>query len=372
MIRSFVEEFAFDPAVVQLNHASFGAPTRAALTWHDAVRRAGEADTAASLGVALQDDLRRVGAVVAGLIGANPADVAIVTASTEASGALSTSLPLAAGDVVALTDGEYESVIRAWQVRAEAVGATVLRLPLPVPATSAAVTDLFTALPPRTRYVVLSSITSSTALRMPVAAVARLAADAGARLVVDAAHSVGHEPLDVSTLGAAAVYGSLHKWLPVPRPLGFLWVDPALVDVVRPAAVALHLDEPLLQRFGWRGTWDPAPVRGLERALDEWRTWDDGGRLDAAAALADRADQLLSDLGWVPTGEPSMRPARLRGFVVPTPLPVLREALAAAGMRLWTGTLPDGRTAARLATHVYTDEADLHRLAATARTLPPA
>ena len=28
------------------------------------------------------------------------------------------------GPLVALTDGEYESVIRAWQVRAEAVGAT--------------------------------------------------------------------------------------------------------------------------------------------------------------------------------------------------------------------------------------------------------
>ena len=156
----------------------------------------------------------------------------------------------------------------------------------------------------------------------------------------------------------------------MPRPLGFLWVDRSLVDVVRPAAVALHVDEPLLERFGWRGTWDPAPVRGLERALDEWRTWSDEGRLAAAAALADRADQVLTDLGWVPTGEPSIRPARLRGFVVPANLQLLRAALDAAGVRLWTGTVPDGRTAARLATHVYTDETDLHRLADTVRTLP--
>ena len=82
---------------------------------------------------------------------------------------------------------------------------------------------------------------------MPVAAVARLAARAGALLVVDAAHSVGHEPLDVRTL-CAAVYGSLHTWLPVPRPLGFLWVDRSLTDVVRPAAVALHRDEPASPR----------------------------------------------------------------------------------------------------------------------------
>lgn len=370
MIDRLARQFAFDPTVVELNHASFGVPTVAALTWHDAVHRAAERDTLASLGSGLQADLRRVADVVAGLIGADPADVAVVAGATEASGALSTSLPLVAGDVVALTDGEYESVIRAWQARADAVGARVLRLPLPVPATSSALVDLFTDLPPRTRYVVLSSITSSTALRMPVRAVARLAAAAGARLVVDAAHSVGHEPLDVATLGAAAVYGSLHKWLPVPRPLGFLWVDRSLADVVRPAAVALHFDEPLLDRFGWRGTWDPAPVRGLERALDEWRSWSDEGRLDGAAALADQADRLLTGLGWLPTGEPSIRPARLRGFVVPADLQPLRDTLAATGVRLWTGTLPDGRTAARLATHVYTDEDDLRRLAAAVRTLP--
>lgn len=369
MIEQLSRQFAFDPAVVQLNHASFGAPTQAALTWHDAVRRQAEADTETSLGAGLRADLRRVRGVVAGLIGAEPTDVAVVAGSTEASGALSTSLPLLAGDVVVLSDGEYQSVRRAWSARCAAVGAELRTLPLPVPATSSALVDLFTDLPPRTRYVVLSSITSSTALRMPVTEVAHLAAEVGALLVVDAAHSVGHEPLDVRTLGAAAVYGSLHKWLPVPRPLGFLWVDRSLADVVRPAAVALHWDEPLLDRFGWRGTWDPAPVRGLERALDEWRHWSEEGRLEAAAALAGRADRLLGDVGWVPTGDASLRPARLRGFVVPAELGALRGALAGAGVRLWTGTLPDGRTAARLATHVYTDEQDLDRLAAAARTL---
>ena len=96
MIEQLSRQFAFDPAVVQLNHASFGAPTQAALTWHDAVRRQAEADTETSLGAGLRADLRRVRGVVAGLIGAEPTDVAVVAGSTEASGALSTSLPLLA------------------------------------------------------------------------------------------------------------------------------------------------------------------------------------------------------------------------------------------------------------------------------------
>jgi isopenicillin-N epimerase len=295
--------------------------------------------------------------------------VALVANSTEASGALAASLPLDPGDAVALLDTEYESVLRAWRVRCERSGARYAVLPTPVPATRQALLDALAGAPDGTRYIVLSAITSSTALRLPVADVVALAAARGASVVLDAAHVVGHERLDVATAGVQAAFGSLHKWFPVPRSVGFLWLAPELVGTVRPAAVALHYDDDLAARFAWRGTWDPAPTLGLPAAVHEWQAWEASGDLRRAADLAEHAGDELAGAGWVPTGDAPLRPTRLRAFVVPAPLARLRTALTAAGIRAWTGTAPDGRTLARVATHVYTDASDVERLAAVARSL---
>jgi len=369
MIPQRAAEFGFDPALVQLNHASFGAPTLAALDRLAAEHRRIERDTAISLGTGLTEDLARVRRLVADLLGADPHDVALVANSTEASGALATSLPLAPGEGVALLDIEYESVLRAWRERCARSDApfTVLRTPLP--ATPQALADAVAAAPSGTRYLVVSAVSSSTALRLPVGDMVRAAAAAGASVVLDAAHVVGHEVLDIPGSGAVAAFGSLHKWLPAARSSGFIWVAPPLHDVVRPAAIALHYDEDLAERFAWRGTWDPAPTLGLPQAVDEWRRWQDAGDLDRAAGLADVATDLLATAGWQPTGAPPLRPARLRAFVVPATLDRLRAAADAAGFRLWTGAAADGRTLARIATHVWTDEADVGRLVTVADAL---
>jgi isopenicillin-N epimerase len=369
MIPQRAAEFGFDPALVQLNHASFGAPTLAALDRLDAQHRRIERDTAARLLDGLAEDLAPVRRLVAGLLGADEGQVALVANATEASGALATSLPLEAGEAVALLDVEYESVLRAWQERCARSGARLVVLRTPVPATADSLVAAFDRLPAGTRYVVVSAVTSSTALRVPVREVVRLAAAQGAAVLLDAAHVVGHEPLDVAGSGALAAFGSLHKWLPAPRSSGFLWLAPSVVGVVRPAAVALHYDEDLGARFAWRGTWDPAPALGLPEAVHEWRGWEESGDLRRAAALADVATEELAAAGWQPTGSAPLLPARLRAFVVPAPLDRLRTAAHAAGVRLWPGTAPDGRTLARLATHVWTDESDVARAAAVARSL---
>jgi len=363
--------FPIDPGLVLLNHASFGVPTLAALDRLDAEHRRLELDAAGRLMACLPDELAPVREVVAGLVGADVARVAMVSSSTEASAALATSLPLAPGESVALLDGEYESVLRAWQVRAERSGAHLAVLPLPVPATAASILDALAAAPAGTRYLVVSAITSSTALRLPVTPIVELARERGMRVVLDAAHVVGHERLDLSTAGVAAAFGSLHKWLPVPRSVGFLWVAPDLADLVRPATVAVRYDDPYPDRFAWRGTWDPAATFGLPAAVAQWSAWQAAGLFDEARAVADLADEVLTGCGWTPTGAPDLRPARLRGFVVPGPLEPLRAAADTAGVRLWTGTAPDGRTLARLATHVWSDGDDVARLAEVARAAAP-
>jgi len=363
------EEFELDPGLVHLNHASFGVPTRAALHRVEARRRAIERDTATALGSALVAGLREQADGLAREIGAGAGSTALTAGSTEANAALATSLPLAPGDHVLLLDVEYPSVIRAWAVACERAGATLDLVRLPLPATRDGAVAAVGAAHPATTVVVLSAITSATATALPVAEVAALCRGRGAALVVDAAHVVGHVPLDVATLGADAVFGSVHKWLPVPRPVGFLWLAPPLRPVVRPAAVSLTWDsDDLVERFAWRGTWDPAPALGLSDALAEWRGWRSAGELDDAAAVAAHLDEGLTAIGLRQTAEARLRPPRLRAFLADgVDLDDLRRALDGAGVRAWTGRAPDGTTTLRLATHVYSEAAELEPLSAAVR-----
>lgn len=360
------EDFELDPGLTHLNHASFGVPTREALSRAESRRRAIERDTAAALGPELVDGLREQAACLEQEIGAGPGSAALTAGSTEANAALATSLPLASGDHVLLLDVEYPSVIRAWEVACERAGATLDVVALPLPATVDGVLSTVGATHPATTVVVLSAITSSTAAALPVREVGALCRDRGAVLVVDAAHVVGHVALDVSTLGADALFGSVHKWLPVPRPVGVLWLAPHLRTVVRPAAVSLTWDsDELVERFAWRGTWDPAPALGLSAALDEHHRWRHAGWLDEAAQVADHLDGGLTALGLRPTAAGDLRPPRLRAFLARgLDLGALRRALDGAAVRAWTGSAPDGTAVLRVATHIYHEPVDLEPLAA--------
>jgi isopenicillin-N epimerase len=358
--------FELDPSLTYLNHASFGAPTGAALRRAAAERSAIERDTASALGPALDDRLREQAGRLGPLIGAGPGSLALVGNATEANAALASSLRLRPDDHVLLLDVEYPSVLRAWEVACARAGAVLDVMPLPLPATTESVLAALDGAHPATRVVVLSAITSATAAALPVREVAGLCHARGITFLVDAAHAVGHLPLDVAVLGADAVFGSLHKWLPVPRPVGFLWLADHLRDRVRPAAVSLTWDsDDLVTRFAWRGTWDPAPALGLADAIAEHDGWRREGLVQRAEDVADAITEGLSARGLRPTAEAGLLPPRLRAFLADgIDLARLRTALDDAAVRAWSGTAADGTTVLRVSTHVYNDPADLRPLVA--------
>ena len=359
-MNNLTREFLLEPGLTYLNHASYGCPTRAALDRAETQRRRIELDTAVTLGPQLVEELTRQADAVAATIGADAGSVALVENTTAAAGAIWASLPWSADTRVFALDVEYESVIRGLEVACGRVGAMLHVAHLPLPATEEAVLAALAEAQPVPTVVVMSAVTSSTAIAMPLQAVARWCKQNGAQLLIDGAHVVGHTPLDVANFGAAAVFGSLHKWLPVPRSVGFLWLSPELRDVVRPAEVSLHWDSgDLVHRFGWRGTWDPASALGLEEAFAELAEWDRAGELARAQAVADHISGLLHELGLRPTACEGLAPARLRGFLVPgVELADLRSSLDASAVRAWTGRSVDGVTILRISTHVYNETAD--------------
>ena len=84
------------------------------------------------------------------------------------------------------------------------------------------------------RALLISLVSCKTGDVLPVREACRLARDAGAITIVDAAQALGQIPVDVGELGADAVVTLGHKWLHGPLATGGFWVrDLALFTPTR-------------------------------------------------------------------------------------------------------------------------------------------
>jgi isopenicillin-N epimerase len=87
------------------------------------------------------------------------------------------------------------------------------------------------AITPKTRAVGLTWVHSATGLKLPIAALAEVVAQANSGradadrclLIVDGVHGFGVENVDAARLGADFFVASAHKWLFAPRGTGVVW-----------------------------------------------------------------------------------------------------------------------------------------------------
>lgn len=136
------------------------------------------------------------------------------------------------GDEVVLTVMEHHSDIVPWQLLRERRG-IVLRV---VPMTDAGELDLAAferLLGPRTRLVCVAHVSNVLGTVNPVRRMAEMAHAHGAHLLVDAAQSVPHQPVDVQRLDCDFLAFSGHK-VYGPTGIGVLYGREALLDRMPP------------------------------------------------------------------------------------------------------------------------------------------
>lgn len=176
---------------------------------------------------------------VAAVIGAEIDEVAITHSTSVTMNSAIGSVLLKPGDRIVSTRSEHAAVLGPVFAAARRTGAEPVFVDLDDVADDAAVLARFDeAIRPGTALVVFSHVLWTTGRVLPVAAIAALARERGAIVVVDGAQAVGAIPVSVSELGAHLYGLAGQKWLLGPEGVAGLWVDPAFVGRAEPSIVA--------------------------------------------------------------------------------------------------------------------------------------
>lgn len=126
------------------------------------------------------------------------------------------------------------------------------------------------------RLVLFSSVPWSTGSRLDVKRLTDIAHDAGARVLVDAAQSIGQHQVDLARWGADAVASSGHKWLLGTWGSGFLYVNHRFANQLHPAQLGYFgVEYPPSEEYALKpgahrfelGTTSIAPYAALQESL---------------------------------------------------------------------------------------------------------
>ena len=269
------DEWALAEGLTYLNNGSFGPTPRcvsaARRKWMEVVEADPHDFFVRQLGPRLAECRRRLGE----LVGTHGDNLALVENASVAMNIVAASVRLQPGDEVLTNDHEYGAVLRLWERVCRRAGAKLVVQPLPVPITSAeeVVETLFASAGERTKLLVVSHITSPTAIVFPVEAICRRARERGIATAVDGPHAIAMLDVILDRLDCDYYTASCHKWLCGPLGTGFLHAHPRVQASVEPALVSwgrtLEGDTASWRdEFNWIGTRDPSAFLAIRAAID--------------------------------------------------------------------------------------------------------
>ena len=160
------------------------------------------------------------------------------------------------GDEVVLTEIEHHSNIVPWQLLRDERG-IVLKFISMLPDGTLDLDEARRLITDRTRLLGVTQMSNALGTIVPVQALAALAHEHGAIVLVDGAQSVPHMPVDVQKLGADLLAFSAHKMLG-PTGVGVLWGRMELLETMQPF---LGGGEMILTVTLEQSTWNDIPAK---------------------------------------------------------------------------------------------------------------
>jgi isopenicillin-N epimerase len=374
--------FLLDPDVVFLNHGSYGACPRPVFdAWQD-WQRVMERNPVEFLSRRSAGLLRQARERLAAYLGADAEELVFVSNATTGVNIVAKSLQLQPGDEVLTTDLEYGACRATLAAVCAQSGARLVVVPVALPLTSDGFVRAMTAaMSPRTRLLMMSHITSPTALRLPVEPVLAQARTRGIATLIDGAHAPGQIALDLTALGADYYTGNCHKWMCAPKGTAFLHARSehhgalhAMVTSwgeVAPEGPSLwdgFIGSSMFERrMQWQGSRDLTGFLSVPAAIDFLAANDWEARCaDAHTRAMALMHRVSARTGIAPIADDSF-------FVQMAPLPVPHQDAATLRKRLFDTfrievpvtqhvDADGGRTFVRVSVQPYTSDDDLAAL----------
>lgn len=307
-------------------------------------------------------------------------DLVFVENATAGMNVVASSVKLKPSDELLLTDHEYGAVLRIWQRACKEAGAAepkIASLPPYLNDVQEVVDAIMRQVTDRTRLLVVSHITSPTAVILPVREIVQAAHERGVAVCVDGPHAPLQTEVNLRQLQADYYTASCHKWLCAPFGSGFLYVDKRHQAGVQAPLLSWGRLFPEDRRawsdeFVWSGTRDSSPYFSIPAAIDFFASLGAEAFRTRTHQLARYARQRLVELTGL---EPIVaHDAAWYGSMAHVPLPPgdrrsLQEALwCAHGIEVpivdW-----GGRRFIRVSCHLYNTREEVDRLVQALHTL---
>jgi len=393
--QKYREIFGIREDTTYLNHGSFGPTPRPVRERYQQLR-----DDLASQPMdfflrqydPLLESARRS---LGDFIGAEPSNLAFVENATYGMNVVAKSFPLSAGDEVLLPDHAYGSVTRIWQRECDERGASLRTVALPnkerksneplLTEPAEIVEAVISAVGPRTRLLVISHITSVTALTFPLQEICAAMKERGVSVCIDGPHAIAQLPLSLEELHCDYYTASCHKWLSAPLGTGFLYVAPHRQAELKPPILSWGRlpsgkEDSWQDEFDWKGTSDVCGCLSLPTAIEFLQNVGLAAFRERTHALACYARETLSHLSFDAPLTPNSpftplsateNDYRWFGCMALVPLPKVKPRIALQ-QRLWRDAQIEVPIVefrddlfVRVSCHLYNQTSEIDRLANT-------
>lgn len=374
--------FALDPAVVHLNHGSFGAVPRPVLEAQRRLRDRAESNPMRFNRVEAPALVAEAREAAGEFLGVGSDAVALVRNVTQATATVFTSLVrarrLGPGDAVVHAEQTYETVQSAAQQWCERTGATRYLASYGFGASDDMIVRAYreasrsaAADGKRVALVIVDAVVSVSGAIQPARRVCAAAAEIGALSYVDAAHVAGQLAARPEYSGADFWTTTWAKWGLAPRGTAALWVAERHREIVAPLTSGRNLCRPFPAPFDITGTDDRSNWFSLADAIRFWRSAgglrvaeDATSLLEVGAPIVASALPPVHDVALPVRPAPCMRLVPLPDGVAATASDAagLYESLSALGLEVQVVPYA-GRGYLRLSAAPYNVIGDYERLA---------
>ncbi len=324
--QEVASEWNIQPGSNYLNHGSFGPSPRIVREtrrrWIDELDAQPMDFYVRRLEPAMNEARDRA----AHFLGTTRTNFVFVENATYAMNVVAESFPLQEGDEVLLNNHEYGAVERIWQRRVAKFRAKVVSAQMPERFESAdqMLAALLAATTAKTRLVILSHITSPTALIWPIEQLIPAFRERGIAVCIDGPHAPAHVPLHLDSLDCDFYVASCHKWLCAPLGTGFVYAHPRQHAIMQPLVKSWGRLLPAVperwhEEFTWQATRDPSGFLSVPTAIDFMESIGlDDFRMRAFWLATYAEDRLVELTGQSPLG---IRKDNWYGTMAHVPLP---------------------------------------------------